>query len=73
MVINIYINQVKDFYGRDPKFVFDDTSLEEMLTEFTTGQCHIAIIRCVEERDDADNEYITLGMIFICCMIISYY
>ena len=41
--------------------MFDDLSLEDMLREFTQGQYHIAIVRCVEVTEDSDPEYITIG------------
>lgn len=41
--------------------MFEDVSLEDMLKEFTQGQYHIAIVRCVEEKEDSDPEYITIG------------
>lgn len=41
--------------------MFDDVSLEDMLKEFTQGQYHIAIVRTVEQKEDSDPEYITIG------------
>ena len=32
-----------------------------MLKEFTQGQYHIAIVKCVEEKEDSDPEYSTIG------------
>lgn len=61
---SLYNNlQVKDFYNREPKWVFDDLSLEDMLKEFTQGQYHIAIVRGVEEKEGCDPVYVTLGII----------
>lgn len=57
---------VKNFIqilGRPFNYVFPDEKLGDVLVMFKRGQGHMAIVRDTEEREDADNVYINVGII----------
>lgn len=57
----IAVKQVRDFYNRNVWFVWDDTSLDDLLKEFVEGTHHLAVVQTFVENEDGDNYYKLLG------------
>ena len=63
------VKQVRDYYDRKVWFVWDDTSLNDVLLEFVEGTHHLAVVQTViESESGGDNYYSVLGMMSSVCV-----
>ncbi|KNC75256.1 hypothetical protein, variant [Sphaeroforma arctica JP610] len=57
------LSTVIKFYDRTFQYVFDDTKLDEMLSTFKSGHCHLAVVRKVNDEGEGDPFYENVGVI----------
>lgn len=57
------LKTVVKFYKHPINFVFDDTTLDIMLTEFKRGESHMAIVNRVNSEGEGDPFYEVLGLV----------
>ncbi|XP_033124614.1 metal transporter CNNM2-like, partial [Anneissia japonica] len=57
------LKTVLKFYKHPINFVFDDTTLDVMFTEFKRGESHMAIVNRVNNEGDGDPFYEVLGLV----------
>ncbi|PIK59370.1 putative metal transporter CNNM2 [Apostichopus japonicus] len=57
------LKTVVKFYKHPINFVFDDTTLDYMLTEFKRGESHLAIVNRVNNEGEGDPFYEVLGLV----------
>ena len=61
------VKQVRDYYDRKVWFVWDDSSLNDVLLEFVEGTHHLAVVQTViESESGGDNYYCVLGTCSMC-------
>ena len=49
------------FYAHELLYFFEDTRLDEILKGFLDGQCHLAVVQTIIEKEDKDPEYQAVG------------
>eukprot|EP00808_Paulinella_micropora_P026475 g61522.t1 len=57
------LTAILNFYGREFTKVWPDQKLKEVLRMFQTNRTHMAVVQDVRSTDDADPEYVNVGLI----------
>ncbi len=55
------LSTVVNFYSHEVRYVFNDSKLDEILTQFSEGKCHMAIVKSVVTETEGDPFYEVVG------------
>eukprot|EP00180_Rhodochaete_pulchella_P002584 Plantae.Rhodophyta-Rhodochaete_pulchella.ctg3968.p1 GENE.Plantae.Rhodophyta-Rhodochaete_pulchella.ctg3968~~Plantae.Rhodophyta-Rhodochaete_pulchella.ctg3968.p1 ORF type:complete len:623 (+),score=112.75 Plantae.Rhodophyta-Rhodochaete_pulchella.ctg3968:259-2127(+) len=60
---DILVKTAMTFFNRETQFVFDDTTLGALLSEFKSGRGHLAVVKRVNNTGEGDPFYETVGLV----------